>query len=69
VHANGRLGEQDRSRLLVLVGARPDGTKKLIAAKGGYRESAVSWSGVLRDLTWRRMRAPALAIVDGAKGF
>jgi putative transposase len=69
VHVNVRLGEQDRICLLVLIGARPDGTKELIAVEDGYRESAESWSGVLRDLTRRGMRAPVLAIGDGALGF
>jgi putative transposase len=69
VHVDVRLGEQDRICLLVLMGARPDGTKELIAVEDGYRESAESWSGVLRDLTRRGMRAPALAIGDGALGF
>ena len=69
VHVNVRLGEQDRICLLVLIGARPDGTKELIAVEDGYRESAESWSGVLRDLARRGMRAPVLAIGDGALGF
>lgn len=62
VHVNVRLGEQDRICLLVLIGARPDGTKELITVEDGYRESAESWSGVLRDLARRGMRAPVLAI-------
>ncbi len=35
----------------------------------GYRESTESWLTVLRDLKRRGMRAPALAICDGALGF
>jgi len=69
VHVNVRLGEQDRICLLVLIGARPDGMKELIAVEDGYRESAESWAAVLRDLKRRGMRAPALAIGDGALGF
>ena len=69
VHVNVRLGEQDRICLLVLIGARPDGTKELIAVEDGYRESTESWSGVLRDLKRRGMRVPALTIGDGALGF
>ena len=61
MRVNAPLGEQDRICLLVLIGARPDGTKEL-AVEDGYRESSESWSGVLRDLTRRGMRAPALAI-------
>ena len=51
------------------MGARPDGTKELIAVEDGYRESAESWGSVLRDLKRRGMRAPVLAIGDGALGF
>lgn len=68
VHFNIRL-EEDRLCTLVLLGARPDGTKELIAVEDGYRESAESWAGVLRDLRRRGMRAPVLAIGDGALGF
>ena len=35
----------------------------------GYRESADSWADVLRDLKRRGMRAPDLAVGDGALGF
>ena len=35
----------------------------------GYRESAESWSSVLRDLRDRGLRAPAVAVGDGALGF
>jgi len=68
VHFNIRL-EEDRLCTLVLMGARPDGTKELIAVEDGYRESAESWGAVLRDLRRRGMRAPVLAIGDGALGF
>jgi putative transposase len=54
---------------LVLVGVRPDGTKEVVALEDGYRESAESWRTVLRDLTRRRLRAPVLAVGDGAPRF
>ena len=68
IHVNVRL-EEDRLCLLVLIGARPDGTKELIAIEDGYRESTESWLDMLRDLKARGMQAPALAIGDGALGF
>lgn len=68
VHFNVRL-EEDRLCTLVMIGARPDGTKELIAVEDGFRESTESWASVLRDLERRGMRAPALAIGDGALGF
>jgi putative transposase len=69
VHVNVRLGEKDRLCLLVMIGVRPDGTKELIAVEDGYRESTESWATLLRDLKRRGMRAPELAVGDGALGF
>ncbi len=68
VHFNVRL-DDDRLCTLVMIGARPDGTKELIAVEDGYRESAESWKAVLRDLKRRGMRAPVVAVGDGALGF
>jgi transposase-like protein len=68
VHFNIRL-EDDRLCTLVLLGARQDGTKELLAVVDGYRESTESWQSVLRDLKRRGMQAPVLAIGDGALGF
>jgi transposase-like protein len=68
VHFNVRL-DDDRLCTLVMIGACPDGTKELIAVEDGYRESAESWRTVLRDLKRRGMRAPVVAVGDGALGF
>ena len=68
VHFNIRL-EDDRLCTLVLIGVRPDGTKELIAVEDGYRESTDSWATLLRDLARRGMRAPVVAVGDGALGF
>ena len=68
VHFNVRL-EEDRLCCLVIVGVRTDGTKELVAVEDGYRESTESWSDLLRDLKRRGMRAPVLAVGDGALGF
>jgi putative transposase len=68
VHFNIRL-EHERLCCLVLVGVRADGRKELVAVGDGYRESTESWSELLRDLKRRGMRAPVLAIGDGALGF
>lgn len=68
VHFKVRLGE-DRLCCLVIVGVRADGTKELVAVTDGYRESTESWADVLRDLRHRGMRAPVLAVGDGALGF
>jgi transposase-like protein len=68
VHFNIRL-EDDRLCTLVMIAARPDGEKELLAVEDGYRESAESWKTVLRDLKRRGMVAPVLAVGDGALGF
>jgi putative transposase len=68
VHFNVRL-EDDRLCTLVMIGVRPDGTKELLVVEDGYRESEESWKEVLRDLKRRGMRAPVLAVGDGALGF
>lgn len=68
VHCNIRL-EDERLCTLVMLGARPDGTKELIAVEDGYRESSASWAVLLRDLKRRGMPAPVLAVGDGALGF
>jgi putative transposase len=68
IHFNVRL-EDDRLCTLVMIGARPDGTKELIAVEDGYRESRESWASLLRELKRRGMRAPLVAVGDGALGF
>lgn len=68
VHFTIRL-EEERLCTLVVIGARPDGSKEVVALEDGYRESAESWRTLLRDLKRRGLRAPVLAIGDGALGF
>lgn len=69
VYANVRFDDA-RLCLLVLIGARADGKKELLAVEDGYRESEQSWWELLRDLRSRGLRiGPKLAIGDGALGF
>jgi len=68
VHLNIRLDEE-KLCLLVMIGVRVDGTKELVALTDGYRESTGSWADLLRDCKRRGMRAPVLAMGDGALGF
>ena len=63
-----RSGES-RACVLVLIGVRADGTRELIAMDESYRESGESWAALLRDCARRGMRAPVLAVGDGALGF
>jgi putative transposase len=68
VHFRVRL-ERARLCCLVLVGVRADGTKELVAVADGERESTDAWAELLRDLRRRGMRAPVLAVGDGALGL
>lgn len=73
IYPRVRLADADGNRdplcLLVIVGVRVDGTKEMVAVVDGYRESTESWAEVLRDLRDRGMRAPELAVGDGALGL
>ncbi|MCA1821324.1 MAG: IS256 family transposase [Pseudonocardia sp.] len=68
IHVNIRL-EEHKLCLLVMIGVRADGRKELVALADGYRESVESWADLLRDAARRGMRAPVLAVGDGALGF
>jgi transposase-like protein len=69
VHFNVRL-EEDRTCILVLMGATAQGVKELIAVADGYRESEQSWKSLLLDVKQRGLRVdPKLATGDGALGF
>ena len=68
IHVNIRL-EEHKLCLLVMIGVRADGRKELVALTDGYRESTESWADLLRDCSRRGMRAPVLAVGEGALGF
>jgi putative transposase len=68
IHLKVRL-EQDKVCLLVIIGVRADGHKELVALTDGFRESSESWADLLRSCKRRGMRAPVLAVGDGALGF
>jgi putative transposase len=69
VYFNVRLDEE-RSCVLVLIGATEDGTKELLAVVDGYRESTQSWRELLGQLKRLGLTsAPKLAIGDGSLGF
>ena len=69
IHFNVRL-DDERTCILVLIGATQDGKKELLAIHDGYRESKLSWKELLRDLKARGLaHEPALAVGDGGLGF
>ncbi|PIP35585.1 MAG: IS256 family transposase, partial [Desulfobacterales bacterium CG23_combo_of_CG06-09_8_20_14_all_52_9] len=68
IYCNVRM--DDKQCLLVIIGARKDGVKELVALEGGFRESELSWKQLLLDLKGRGLKiAPQLAVGDGALGF
>mgnify|MGYP006437379545 FL=1 len=69
VYLQARM-EDDKTCMLVIIGATPEGKKELVGFIDGYRESTQSWSELLLDLKARGLSVPPkLAIGDGAMGF
>lgn len=69
IYFNVRL-DDERSCILVMIGATAEGKKELMAVYDGYRESKLSWQEVLRNLKARGLtELPELATGDGALGF
>jgi len=69
IHFNVRLDEE-RSCILVIMGANESGRKELLAISDGYAESKASWREMLLDLKRRGLQIePKLAVGDGALGF
>ena len=61
--------EREKAAVLVVIAALSDGTKVVLNAVAGYRESTQSWSDVLRDLRDRGMSCPRLVVGDGHLGI
>ncbi len=69
MYTNVRL-DDERSCILMIMGADERGDKELLAVSDGFRESAASWKEMLLDLKERGLTVtPKLAIADGALGF
>jgi len=69
IYFNVRLSDE-KSCVLVIIGADADGQKELVAMDVGYRESELTWMDILLDLKQRGLSdGPSLAIGDGSLGF
>ncbi len=69
IYFNVRLSDE-KSCVLVIIGATSDGQKELVSMDVGYRESELTWHDILLDLKQRGLSAgPSLAIGDGSLGF
>ena len=61
--------KDDSMAVLVLVGVRRNGEKEILALEEGYRESAESWSDLLRNIKKRGVEWIGMVIADGAVGL
>lgn len=66
---SGLRSSDDRLCALVVIGVNARGEKHFLAIEDGVRESTQSWREVLLALKARGLKAPKLAIGDGAMGF
>jgi putative transposase len=62
-------GDNERLCALVVIGVNERGQKRFLAIEDGVRESKQSWREVLLGLKRRGLKAPRLAVGDGALGF
>ncbi len=68
IYLKAGLGKE-KACLMALIGADTEGKKHLIALREGHRESADSWSALLKDCRRRGLNQPACWIADGALGL
>ena len=67
LHFSIRL-EEKKLAALVIIGARPDGTKEIAAIEDGCHESTERWQSLLRSLKAQGRKTPVAAVGDGALG-
>ena len=62
--------EKEKAAILVVIGAFEDGSKRVLAAEAGYRESMDSWKGVFGGLVKRGLKnGPKILVADGGLGL
>ena len=61
--------EKEKAAVLVVAAALSDGSKVVVSAVPGYRESTENWSDVLRDMRRRGLECPRLVVGDGHLGI
>ena len=60
---------KEKAAVLVVMAALSDGSKVVVSAVPGYRESTENWSEVLRDIKRRGLSCPRLVVGDGHLGI
>lgn len=69
IYFNVRL-DDEKSCILIIIGADKYGNKELVGLSDGYRESKISWKEILLDLKRRGLAiSPKLTTGDGSLGF
>lgn len=68
IYVKAGIGKE-KAALLVVIGAKSDGSKQFLALEAGYRESQESWAGVLRQLKERGVKEVRLFVGDGNLGL
>jgi len=68
IYVKAGIGKE-KAALLVVIGAKKDGSKRVLALESGYRESKDSWAQVLRGLKKRGVKTAKLFIGDGHLGL
>ena len=69
IYLSSRM-EEEKTCMLVIIGADEQGNKELVGLIDGFRESKDSWLELLQDLKQRGLAySPELAIGDGSMGF
>ncbi|HRW36029.1 MAG TPA: IS256 family transposase [Thermotogota bacterium] len=69
IYTTHRDKEDKKGCNLVIIGVNETGEKEFLSITSGIRESEISWKEVLLNLKKRGLKAPKLAIGDGAMGF
>jgi putative transposase len=68
IYVKAGIGKE-KAALLVVIGAKKDGSKRFLALEVGHRESKESWAEVLRQLKKRGVKTARLFVGDGHLGL
>jgi transposase-like protein len=68
IYVKAGIGKE-KAALLVVIGAKKDGSKRFLSLEVGYRESKESWAEVLRGLKRRGVKTARLLVGDGHLGL
>lgn len=64
-----RAGTREKEAVLVAWGFLEDGSRELLGASLGNKESHSAWKGFLEDMLRRGLNEPLLTVIDGCPGL